>query len=308
MRAGERSCSPTYWDAQGRRGRASTRASSTRDGRIAGRPGVDRAPTRPGSFSPSLAAAPRRLASSSPGATSSTPTRRISSSAACGAELEPAGRRPSARPTSVPPARRKRARALPVDRRRGRRAPRRLPPRARPAAPHRAHAPADRRRGQGPRAARRRASAACDRSIGEHGARQHRQGQGRHARRSRAARRLLRRLARRAERRRSAAYVDPAQAQPLWRKKFSQAGSAPVGRRRARAGSAQVVWFEGGKVMTAPITRDGVGPPRSIARVSGEQPPPSITAGAQARASGTSRGSTTRPVTSRRTRRASQCK
>ena len=49
----------------------------------------------------------------------------------------------------------------------------------------------------------------------------------------------------------------------------------------AATGQAQMVWFEGGKVLTAAITRDGVGTPTRIARISGEQPTPSIAAGSK---------------------------
>ncbi len=76
----------------------------------------------------------------------------------------------------------------------------------------------------------------------------------------------------------SAARVDPIKAQPLWRNKFSRTGSHPAVAVSA-TGQAQLVWFEAGKVMTAAINRDTVGPASRIARVSGDQPMPSITAG-----------------------------
>jgi serine/threonine-protein kinase len=41
-------------------------------------------------------------------------------------------------------------------------------------------------------------------------------------------------------------------------------------------GQGELVWFEGGKVLLAAIGRDGVGPVTKIARVTGEQPMPSI--------------------------------
>jgi serine/threonine-protein kinase len=77
-----------------------------------------------------------------------------------------------------------------------------------------------------------------------------------------------------------AAYIDPASAQPLLRRPFAKTGSHPAVAVSA-AGQAQVVWFEGGKVVTASITRDGVGAPSRIARISGDQPTPSITAGSK---------------------------
>jgi serine/threonine-protein kinase len=76
----------------------------------------------------------------------------------------------------------------------------------------------------------------------------------------------------------SAAFIEPSKTQPLWRKKFSRTGGHPAVA-VAPSGQAQVVWYEGGKVLTAPITRDGVGQTSRIARVSGEQPAPSIVAG-----------------------------
>ncbi|HEY4117674.1 MAG TPA: serine/threonine-protein kinase [Byssovorax sp.] len=78
----------------------------------------------------------------------------------------------------------------------------------------------------------------------------------------------------------SAAYVDPTRAQPLWRKKFSKQGTRPaVG--VAADGSAEIVWFDGGKVHAASINRDGVGQPTKIARVSGEMQAPAVAAGAK---------------------------
>ena len=76
----------------------------------------------------------------------------------------------------------------------------------------------------------------------------------------------------------SAALLDPIKTQPLWRNRFSRSGTRPAVAVSA-TGQAQIVWFEGGKVMTATITRDTVGPASRIARVSGDQPMPSITAG-----------------------------
>ena len=78
----------------------------------------------------------------------------------------------------------------------------------------------------------------------------------------------------------SAAFIDPARPQPLWRKRFARSGSHPSVA-VSGGGQAQVVWYEGGKLATATITRDGVGPPTHFARVSGEQPPPSISTGDQ---------------------------
>jgi serine/threonine protein kinase len=76
-----------------------------------------------------------------------------------------------------------------------------------------------------------------------------------------------------------AAYIDPTKAQPLWRKKFAKAGTHPSVS-VSPSGPAQLVWFEGGKVETASITKDGIGPASKLSRVSGEMPPPSISPGA----------------------------
>jgi serine/threonine-protein kinase len=76
----------------------------------------------------------------------------------------------------------------------------------------------------------------------------------------------------------SVASIDPAKPQPLYRKKFDRAGTRPAVAVSA-SGQAQAVWFQAGKVLTAPVGRDGPGAPAKIARVSGDQPTPSIVAG-----------------------------
>ena len=78
----------------------------------------------------------------------------------------------------------------------------------------------------------------------------------------------------------SAALLDPSKAQPLWRNKFTRTGTHPAVAVSA-TGQAQVVWFEGGKILTAAINRDTVGPASKIARISGDQPMPSIAAGSK---------------------------
>jgi serine/threonine-protein kinase len=77
-----------------------------------------------------------------------------------------------------------------------------------------------------------------------------------------------------------AAYIDPAStsAQPLLRRHVAKTGSRPAVA-VAAGGQAQVVWFEGGKVVTVPITRDAMGSPSRIARISGDQATPSIAPG-----------------------------
>ncbi|KYF89059.1 hypothetical protein BE20_21105 [Sorangium cellulosum] len=78
----------------------------------------------------------------------------------------------------------------------------------------------------------------------------------------------------------SAAYIDPAKGQPLWRKRFSKTGARPSVA-IAPSGQAQLVWFEQGRMLTASINRDGIGAPTKFARVSGDQPAPSISPGAK---------------------------
>ena len=78
----------------------------------------------------------------------------------------------------------------------------------------------------------------------------------------------------------SAARIDSGKALPLWRNKFSRTGTHPAVAVSA-TGQAQIMWFEGGKIMTASISRDTIGPASRIARISGDQPMPSITAGSK---------------------------
>jgi serine/threonine-protein kinase len=77
-----------------------------------------------------------------------------------------------------------------------------------------------------------------------------------------------------------AAFIDPTKPQPLWRKKFTRTGSHPAVAVSA-SGEGQIAWYEAGRVMTASIGRDGIGPASRIARVSGDQPTPSVVAGAK---------------------------
>jgi serine/threonine-protein kinase len=75
-----------------------------------------------------------------------------------------------------------------------------------------------------------------------------------------------------------AAFIDPAKAQPIWKKKFSPKGAHPAIGMTA-TGQAQLAWYEGTRVATASVTRDNVGQITKFARVTGEQPVPSIAAG-----------------------------
>jgi serine/threonine-protein kinase len=76
----------------------------------------------------------------------------------------------------------------------------------------------------------------------------------------------------------SAAFLDPAKAQPIWRRKLTRVGARPS-IAVAPSGQAQLVWFEANKLVTASLTRDGMGPPTRFARVSGDQPAPAIAPG-----------------------------
>ena len=76
----------------------------------------------------------------------------------------------------------------------------------------------------------------------------------------------------------SAAYFEAGKAQPLWRHKFTKRGKrAAVS--IASNGSAQVFWFEAGKVVTGSMDRDKVAEPSRIARVTGDEPLPSVAPG-----------------------------
>jgi serine/threonine-protein kinase len=75
-----------------------------------------------------------------------------------------------------------------------------------------------------------------------------------------------------------AAYFERGAVTPLWRKRFARQAKHPSVA-MATDGAAQIFWFEGSKVMTSPIDRDGTTSPAKIARVSGDQPLPSVAAG-----------------------------
>ncbi len=77
-----------------------------------------------------------------------------------------------------------------------------------------------------------------------------------------------------------AAFVDPAAGTLIWRKKFSATGGQ-VTVADDGAGGGLVAWYQTGRVRVAPITRDGIREGTTIARVTGEQPRPSIAPGAK---------------------------
>jgi serine/threonine-protein kinase len=68
-----------------------------------------------------------------------------------------------------------------------------------------------------------------------------------------------------------AALVDPAKGSLLWRKRFAPKGGHPAVA-TSPDGAAEVVYYEAGRVRVASISRDGVGAPSTLARVTGDQP------------------------------------
>ncbi len=74
------------------------------------------------------------------------------------------------------------------------------------------------------------------------------------------------------------ARIDPAVAKAPVRWQVTRTGGHPAVA-VSPTGEAQVVWFENKQVFTAPLTRDGVGPPSKIARVSADVPQPSLAPG-----------------------------
>jgi eukaryotic-like serine/threonine-protein kinase len=76
-----------------------------------------------------------------------------------------------------------------------------------------------------------------------------------------------------------AALIEPVLGRVLWRKKFAPLGGHPS---LATSGDkVEVAYYEKGFVRIAQLTRDGVGTPSTIARISDEQPRPWIASGAQ---------------------------
>jgi serine/threonine-protein kinase len=76
----------------------------------------------------------------------------------------------------------------------------------------------------------------------------------------------------------NAALLDPTQAKVLWRKKFSDKGTHPV-LGVGTQGEVYVSFFEQGKVKMAKISRDGIGAASIVAKVTGDEPRPSLSSG-----------------------------
>jgi serine/threonine-protein kinase len=76
------------------------------------------------------------------------------------------------------------------------------------------------------------------------------------------------------------ALIDPKTGEPRWHRALSPRATHPaVG--VSPEGEARLAWVEGGRLATAALGVDGVGPASRIARVIGEQPPPAVAAGAE---------------------------
>lgn len=75
-----------------------------------------------------------------------------------------------------------------------------------------------------------------------------------------------------------AAFLDPVGGSLLWRKRFAPHGGHPA-IASSPAGAAEVAYYEAGRVRLASVSRDGVGAPSSLARVSGDPPRPWIASG-----------------------------
>ncbi|MCL2447790.1 MAG: serine/threonine protein kinase [Polyangiaceae bacterium] len=68
-----------------------------------------------------------------------------------------------------------------------------------------------------------------------------------------------------------AALIDAAKGTLLWRKRFATHGGHPA-LATSPEGDAEVVFYEGGRVRVASISRDGIGAASTFARVTGDQP------------------------------------
>jgi serine/threonine-protein kinase len=74
-----------------------------------------------------------------------------------------------------------------------------------------------------------------------------------------------------------AAFIDPESGQALWHREFASKGQRPA--LAATATEVVVAYYDNLRVKLARLDRDGIGPPSSVARVSGYQPYPAIVAG-----------------------------
>jgi serine/threonine-protein kinase len=75
-----------------------------------------------------------------------------------------------------------------------------------------------------------------------------------------------------------AALIDPAKGTLLWRKRLATHGGHPAVA-ATPDGQAEVAFYEAGRVRLAAISRDGVGPASTFAKVTGDEPRPWIAPG-----------------------------
>jgi hypothetical protein len=75
-----------------------------------------------------------------------------------------------------------------------------------------------------------------------------------------------------------AALIDPVQGRVMWRKRFTERGTAPS-LAASDDGTVAVAYYEAGTVRVARLAREGVSPSSSVARVSGDAPRPSLAPG-----------------------------
>src|SRR4029453_15616708 len=64
-----------------------------------------------------------------------------------------------------------------------------------------------------------------------------------------------------------AAFIDPESGQALWHREFARKGQRPAA--AATATEVVVAYYDNLRVKLARLDRDGLGPPSSVARVSG---------------------------------------
>ncbi|HZO15576.1 MAG TPA: hypothetical protein VFB62_20025, partial [Polyangiaceae bacterium] len=78
----------------------------------------------------------------------------------------------------------------------------------------------------------------------------------------------------------SVAFIDSTNGSRQWHKRFASAGKRPaIG--TSPSGELRIAWYEAGRLTTATLGREGVGPSSKVARVVGDQPPPVVAGGAQ---------------------------
>jgi hypothetical protein len=74
------------------------------------------------------------------------------------------------------------------------------------------------------------------------------------------------------------AFVETATKKVQWHKRFTMVGKNPTVA-ASPTGDVQLVWHEGGRLITSSLSRSGLGPRSKIAKVVGSQPPASLAPG-----------------------------